>query len=263
MPIIKIRSSQEKYRSIAKNHIDPHQLNGRGDNKKYTEMRMNYILKNITNFRKTYDNVIDIGCGDGNLLKKFSKIAKSCIGILPSLEEKKIVEKLVKPFSNIKIIHGLSNKTSVIDNSADLVICNSVLHGIGFNKSIVEESLKEFYKKIKKGGILYVGEIPNKNEMEGRNYGISFFKYLIWATKNRGLFFAFEQLKEYFFCLFSKKGYTIQPPEQYYCSKSLFVDLLEKNNYKVVAIYDFMSNEEKTHARIDLKTRLDYLCIKE
>ena len=98
--------------------------------------------------------------------------------------------------------------------------------------------------------------------MEGRNYGTSFFKYLIWAFLNRGLIFMLSQLKEYIYCFSTKKAYTIQPPNQYYCSKSSFVDLLERNNYKVLAIYDFLSNKDVINKEINKSTRLDYLCIK-
>ena len=185
---------------------------------------MKYIFKNITKFRKTFDLIIDVGCGDGNLLKKFSKISSRCSGILPSKEEKEVVENIVKPFSNIKITYGLSTKTNLNDNSADLIVCNSVLHGIGFKKEIVENSIKEFYKKIKKGGILYIGEIPDKNEMEGRNYGTSFFKYIIWAIKNRGLFFVVEQIKEYLYCLFSRK--VIQ--------SNLLTNIIVQNHYLLI-----------------------------
>ena len=57
---------------------------------------------------------------------------------------------------------------------------------VGFNIDVFRDSLREFNRVQKNKGILYIGELPQFNEMENRNYGTSFFKYTI-LLKNRGI----------------------------------------------------------------------------
>ena len=88
---------------------------------------------------------------------------------------------------------------------------------MGFNDEQVKKSLYEFYRVLSDDGILYLGEMPEMNEMEGRDYGTSFCKYLKWVLKNRGISEFFNELKRYLKCLFPKRNLYVQPTNMYFC----------------------------------------------
>jgi ubiquinone/menaquinone biosynthesis C-methylase UbiE len=263
MPIKKVINSIEKYREIAKSLTDRHMLTGRGSDKEFTSNRISYIKKNISQMADSFDNMLDVGCGDGSFMESLIQLGNNFVGVLPTQEETEVVKRLLKNSKNITVIQGLSTNLPFKDKSKQFILCNSVLHSVGFNDDLVKKSLYEFYRILTDDGILYVGEIPELNEMEGRDYGTSFYKYLIWVLKNRGILFFFNQLLEYFTCLFSKKIYTLQPTNMYFCSNIEFKDLLNKIGFKVRKIYDSENNNTIFSDDKSIKDRrLDYVCIK-
>ena len=51
-------------------------------------------------------------------------------------------------------------------------------------------AIKEFNRVMKIGGKLYIGEMPEINELDGKNYGSSVISWLIYLIRRKG-FFAF------------------------------------------------------------------------
>ena len=73
-------------------------------------------------------------------------MSNKAFGIIPTegkltklreIFKKKITKK-------IEFYLGKSNKIPIKDNSVDLILCNCVLHGVGFNIDDFKDSLREF-----------------------------------------------------------------------------------------------------------------------
>jgi len=215
MPIKKVKNSTEKYREIAKSGDDPHTLTGRGSNKDLTVQRVQFVSNNVRLLNTKFNCILDVGCGNGAFLDELRHLGAKCIGILPSTEECQIVSQLLT-HDNVTIERGISNNLPCEGDSIDLLLCNSVLHGIGFDQNLVRNSLREFHRVLRKGAILYIGEIPELNEMDGRNYGTSFILYCLWVLKNRGVITMLRQVRDYIHCALTNRIYTIQPTNMFF-----------------------------------------------
>lgn len=274
MPIIKVINSTEKYRAISKSLTKRHFLTGRGSNKKLTLKRISNIKTNLSQIKiknrerqrdkVKFENMVDVGCGEGSFMENLINFGNNFIGILPTQEEVEVVKKYLKKHNNISVMKGLSTKLPFEDESKQFLLCNSVLHSVGFDDDLVKNSLYEFYRVLSRDGILYIGEIPELNEMEGRDYGFFFYKYLIWILKNRTIFIFFKELINYLKCFFSKEVYILQPTKMYFCPKLKFIKLLQQVGFKVEKIC--VSKNNKTVLFDDIKIerrRLDYICTKD
>jgi 2-polyprenyl-3-methyl-5-hydroxy-6-metoxy-1,4-benzoquinol methylase len=179
--VIRVPNSTEKYKQLAKFSADIHQLTGRRD-RASTDRRIEVVIRQLGH--KINDNLIfDIGCGDANFAKAFALSAKKVVGILPTEEECERVLPAAES-TGVKIMQGRTDSISAAIlrfGCPDLIFCNSVLHGVGFDASAVEASIAHFSNNQKRNGLLYVGEIPQTDKLVGRNYGLSFKKYIWWC----------------------------------------------------------------------------------
>lgn len=72
--------------------------------------------------------IVDIGCGNGYLLRKLSNYAEKVIGIDSSIKLLQYAKINTKPYSNIQLIQADISKTIPLDNDAcNIVITNMVL----------------------------------------------------------------------------------------------------------------------------------------
>jgi ubiquinone/menaquinone biosynthesis C-methylase UbiE len=100
------------------------------------------------------DDLVDIGCGDGTLLKMAERIgARSAIGLLATDEE---VALLRSSGRNVK--QGFTDQLPIGDETASVVVCNNVLLIVPKDK--IPASLREIYRISKPGARIFVGEIP-------------------------------------------------------------------------------------------------------
>ena len=137
------------------------------------------------------------------------------------------------------------------------------MHSVGFSKELVKESIKEFQRVQAHGSILYIGEIPEINEMNDRNYGSSYFLYLRWLLKNRGIKASMESLLDYFYAKFSSKVYIIQPTNMFYSNKIDFIKLINEFDYEVIELFDSSTNKKINLSEKIRSRRIDYLCRKK
>jgi ubiquinone/menaquinone biosynthesis C-methylase UbiE len=261
MSIIKVNNSTEKYEQIAKNLRYRNELTGRGNDHDLTKLRSKNICTNIKNLNLRLQTFVDVGCGDGSFLVETKVLFDSSIGILPTYSEVVVVSNLMDAeLSHIEIKQGLTTKIPEGERSIDFLLCNSVLHGVGFNSKLVDESLCEFKRVLKPEGFLYVGEIPELNELGDRNYGTSITKYLIWSLKNRGLRHFVRQTVSLLTSLFSNQNYIIQPTNMFFENKKVFRDRLSKHGFEVIKVFESNSNNHvESDTEIKMR-RLDYMC---
>ena len=261
MPIYKVSTAREKYKTIAKKSSNIYQLTGRRSANE-TAARVKMVIENLNSIDiKSKNLFIDVGCGDGSFLEKIAPNFKCSIGILPSSEECLRVSEALGSDEKIRIELGTTEDltNSNLPTKADLILCNSVLHGVGFRLENVENSFNNFSNYQKSGQILYIGEMPVNNEMEDRNYDLSFKKYILWCIKNKMYTRLFYNLSLYLKACFTDYIYIIQGTNMFYCLPNRFNDIGSKNGYKLVAVHNSFTNESVKLDNIPAIGRFDYI----
>ena len=125
--------------------------------------------------------MVDVGCGDGALLRKAAESTPNhyrgrLIGILPNKEEVARVRGHLLDGQTarrlISIELGTASDTGLPDGLADVIVCNGVFLILGDLEN-VDTSIDEFCRVAKKGAHIFIGEVPDADEMAGRTYGDS------------------------------------------------------------------------------------------
>ena len=193
---------------------------------------------------------------------KFRDHASKRTGVLPTDEEVNVVTGLL--YDTDKTISVKKETTTNLPfnmNEIDCVLCNSVLHGVGFNSHLVDASLDEFNRVIRFGGFLYIGEIRQRDELEGRNYGASIAKYLWWGVRERGAKYLFEQLNRLLKALIKDEVYILMPTDMFFEDRDSFQLRLAKKGFEVIEV--FSSDSCSSHAlnvhHPTTGARLDYM----
>ena len=243
MTIYKTLSLIDTYRCKAKSK-NIHELNGRPNRPDLT----NFIAEEIWKKVKPRDNtvLVDVGCGDASLLKKLASSIPSehtvkLIGVLPTREELVRVKKNLHTdkkicSKEISIIYGHSEALKLPDKFCDYIICNSVLHGNGQTHDNVNSAIREFSRISKVGCQLYIGEMPDSNEMKSKNYGESLAFWLIYLYRKNGALSFLRGLKSILVSLFTKEPFVIVPKLMFYMKPNEFKDLLKCHGFQVEKI---------------------------
>ena len=267
MTIMKTNNPIETYRAKAKAK-DINELSGRTGRPDLTEFVTAQMSLNIPVKRDSI--LVDIGCGNGLFLLKCAEnrldsYAGRLIGILPTIEEvSRVRNHLLQNQKNnkhlISIELGTAEKTPFPSNYCDTLACNGVLL-ILQNEENVSSALTEFYRVTKPGGTIFIGEMPDSNEMEGKNYGDSITSWLLWVLKNQGFKSFLTRLKQTIPALFSNEPFVIAPKNMFYMPPPDFIALLNQHGIEVTKHYkhkevDGLGNES------DSKTRWNYIGIK-
>lgn len=271
MTIYKTKSLIETYKYKAKSK-DINELTGRTGRPDLTAYVINQIVSKIP--MKADSVLVDIGCGDGLLLKEMIKkgidgYKGRLIGILPTKEEvSRVREHLLQAAtaeeSLISIEYGMAEKTALPREYADIVICNSVLHGAGQSINNVEASLKEFERILKVGGLLYIGELPESNEISGsvKYVGDSIIGWLFWVLKKQGYSAFWRRFKQTIVALFTDEPFLIVPKTMFYMAANDFINLLKRYGFEVREYFKHkeINQEGKEY---DSPTRVNYIAIKK
>src|SRR5579871_1293882 len=112
----------EYCRETAKQARDLHDLSLRGRwNKELTRRVHEQIVERVA--LSADDELIDIGCGDGTLLRMAKDLGvRSAIGFLATEEEVALVRK-----TGLDVRQAFSDDLPLPDESASVVVCNNVL----------------------------------------------------------------------------------------------------------------------------------------
>jgi ubiquinone/menaquinone biosynthesis C-methylase UbiE len=143
----------EYCRETAKSARDLHDLALRGkDKKEITRLIHEHIVDAVE--LRPGDDLVDIGCGNGILLRMAQEIGvHSALGLLATDEEVALVRR-----TGLDVRQGLSDHLPLPDASASVVVCNNVLLIVPREK--ISASLREFCRIAKPGARIFVGEIP-------------------------------------------------------------------------------------------------------
>src|SRR3954453_14645597 len=120
MPIIRLNNYVDVYK-LRSHSSDLHSLAVRDGRQAVTKFVNSQILERVA--AKPDDVLVDVGCGDGCLLKKADKI-RTRIGTVSSQDECDRLRKEI-PGVNFKasLIYALPLETA----TADVIVCNAVL----------------------------------------------------------------------------------------------------------------------------------------
>jgi ubiquinone/menaquinone biosynthesis C-methylase UbiE len=109
-----------------------------------------YLLEFLP--EKTFDDVLDLGCGEGRATVAVSRIAKNVYGIDSSIH---LLKKfLTRSLDNATLIQGDAKKLPFPDNFFDLTVSFSVVEHIPFQD--IHGVFAEVYRTLKPGGIFLV-----------------------------------------------------------------------------------------------------------
>jgi len=101
-------------------------------------------------FRKEPDTVVDVGSGTGRSTIIWENIVPNIIGIEPNDDMRTTAEKNTNS-DRIVFKKGVSNETNLSSDCADIITISQAFHWVDINSSLVE-----FYRVLKKDGILAI-----------------------------------------------------------------------------------------------------------
>jgi ubiquinone/menaquinone biosynthesis C-methylase UbiE len=143
----------EYCRETARHARDPHDLALRGRDKKETTRRVHEQIVEAVALRAE-DDLVDIGCGDGTLLRMAQRAGvRSATGLLATDEEVNVLQR-----AGLEARQGLSHRLPLPSECASVVVCNNVLLIVPREK--ISETLDEICRIAKPGARIYLGEIP-------------------------------------------------------------------------------------------------------
>jgi SAM-dependent methyltransferase len=157
MSVIRLNNFIDAYRLRAAG-ADLHAMAAR--RKEGTEFVSAYILDALQ--LTPEDALVDIGCGDGCLLRMAEGKVAGRIGIVPNEEEKSRLDPIVRGAS---ILRGLCQKIPLPSETASKIVCNGVLIYLASAEE-VRASLREMGRIARPGARVWVGEIPIVDEFE-------------------------------------------------------------------------------------------------
>jgi ubiquinone/menaquinone biosynthesis C-methylase UbiE len=143
----------EYCRETAKRARDPHDLALRGRHlQQITKLIHERIVEAVD--LHSGDDLVDVGCGDGTLLRMAQRAGtRTALGLLATEEEVAVLRR-----AGLNVKQGFTDQLPVTDESASVVVCNNVLRVVPREK--VPASLREIHRIAKPGARIFLGEIP-------------------------------------------------------------------------------------------------------
>jgi ubiquinone/menaquinone biosynthesis C-methylase UbiE len=143
----------EYCREMAKRASDAHDLALRGRDKKQITQLIHERIAEAVDLHSG-DDLVDIGCGDGTLLR-IAQLAgsRTAVGLLATDEEVAVLRRF-----GLEARQGLTDKLPLPDQCASVVVCNSVLLVVPREK--IPPSLGEIHRIAKPDARIFLGEIP-------------------------------------------------------------------------------------------------------
>jgi hypothetical protein len=219
MPIIRVDNYVDAYKIRAAS-ANLHSLAGRDGNEDLTEFVNLQVLEGMD--LGSGDTLVDIGCGDGRLLRKAANVPWR-IGIVPTAEEK---TRLEATQTGISFAVGLAQKLPLESESATRIVCNGVLLLMKSEDDVVE-SLREISRIATKGARIWIGEIPEVDEYaKHRMYRGHSVRGLLWfLLRNHGLRTFVGMCRQLFRAIFGKEQVVLNSARLYYSTPMHFIEL--------------------------------------
>lgn len=219
----------EYCRETAKRAREPHDLALRGkDMREVTRLIHERIAAAVE--LHSGDDLVDIGCGDGTLLRIAERIGtRTAVGLLATEEEVSVLRRFGQ---NAK--QGLTDQLPVPDESASVVVCNSVLLVVARQK--IPASLREIHRVAKPGARIFVGEIPFEEPHDPTPQFSTRRETLSYMYSKHGLRTWFGMLRRMAWWMLTAKPAVLRPGTaiSFFASPEEFVTLAEAAGLELV-----------------------------
>jgi SAM-dependent methyltransferase len=157
---------------------DLHKLAGRGPFRATTEFVNRRIFGELA--LKPEDRFVDIGCGNGFLLRlAVDSGVKAAVGLNATEEEVQPLRAL-----GFNVVKGVSDSIPLPDGFATAIVCNSVL--LLVPESRMPGSLREIARISSPNARIWIGEIPSVEEISDIPLHETIPQMLWWLFRNRG-----------------------------------------------------------------------------
>ena len=156
------------------------------------------MFSNIKTFLSIDDvDILDIGCGTGELIENLISKANSICGVDISEDYIKICKKKFKQNKKIVIKPFKNNYANLyrMNRKFNIIFCNSVVQYFS-NENEIIELVKSVKKVSVKGTKFLISDIMDLNEKK------NLFKFIFYSII-RGYFFSL--IKQYFILMFNPK----------------------------------------------------------
>lgn len=211
-----------------------------------------FVVENIVSVLKPgpTDRVLDIGCGDGEFLKRVAPlVARSAAVDLSPVGLAKLRGHLPSS-TNALLSAGVSEALPFRDAAFSMVMINSVLYALGSYEE-AERTVAEVRRVLTAGGIAYFGEVPTVDERKGARPSRSLLGTIQAKLKRHGLRGVLRILRERLrepLQIVAPDTFLFWPPRD-------FTALLEKHGFRVA-----QALRHRTLA--GLTTRLNYVAVR-
>lgn len=158
---------------------DIHEFSGRGKDRILTEFINRRILAELG--IKPHDRLVDIGCGDGTLLRSAMQTGVSHAVGLSGTEEEAVGLRAL----GLNIRQAYVDSLPLPDQCASAIVCNSVLHIVPAEK--IPTSLREIARIAAPAARIWIGEIPRFRESASVRSFETIPEMLWWLLRRRGL----------------------------------------------------------------------------
>ncbi len=219
----------EYCRETAKNARDLHDLALRGrDKKEITRLIHEHIVDAVE--LRPDDDLVDIGCGDGILLRMAQEIgAHSALGLLATDEEVALVRRTV-----LNVKQGFTHQLPISDAVASVVVCNNVLLIVPRDK--IAASLREICRIAQPGARIFIGEIPFVEQQDPTPQFQTRGELLSHLYRKHGLRTWFGMLRRMAWWQISGKPAIVHPGTavSFFATPEEFVELAQTAGMEIV-----------------------------
>ena len=256
MPVIRVNNYIDAYR-VRSQAKDIHELAGRPDKQALTEFVNRSILNEIQ--PGPDDILVDIGCGDGTLLRMAMECGAECLGITPTAEEKaRLEEAMPKLAFKVGTVQDLPLKPE----SASKVVCNAVLCYLSSEEE-VKTALQAMARIARPGATVWVGEIPEIDEYAhyGMYRGTSMPAFLWHLLTHNGLRSFLGMCRRWLKATLGSERIMLNSAGLFHAEPARMVALAEACGLRLSAHFRHKEMDQQGHVA-DSKFRYDYVFIR-
>lgn len=257
MPILRINSAIERYRYFARPEFNIHAMAGHGEdglpNIRFVSTRILTWLKPDAN-----DVVVDVGCGDGHLLAQAAQAGATCIGVIPTKEERARLEAAV-PDIDFKV--GRAQALPLDSGCASKIVCNSVLVLLEDEEN-VRLALREIGRVARPGAQIWLGEVPAADELadQPRYWGKSVAGMLLFQLRFKGTRAFLASLKAVARSAMGSDTLLLDSCRLFHATPPRFIQVAADCGLKVDSW--FKHTRLELGAEVESRHRYNYLCTK-
>jgi ubiquinone/menaquinone biosynthesis C-methylase UbiE len=227
---------------------DIHEFSGRGSDPILTEFINRRILTELAITRN--DKVVDIGCGDGTLLRlALQQNVASAVGLSAEEDE---ADRLRA--SGLNVRQAYSDSIPLPDRCASVVVCNAVLLIVPQDK--VPASLREIARIAEPGARIWIGEIPRSREPASLRNFATVPQMLWWLLRNRGPRMFFGMCRR--LMTGAQRGPVLKTAQAFWSEPDPFIRMAAEAGLKVEQHFPHRTLDGQQQPSISA-TRCDYI----